>query len=97
MSPSCCRAAKDDSSPTSSTIFPSLSVKIVVPEKRISFPELGCGRFPMGKSNNGCPVCFPPPNQRATTNSFSAINGNGESSLKDISGNACPKKSASEL
>ncbi|KAJ3492693.1 hypothetical protein NLG97_g5208 [Lecanicillium saksenae] len=60
-------AMSADSSPSSSIIFPSLSLNMLVPENRISLPELGTGRLPTGKSKKASPVCVPPPNQRATT------------------------------
>lgn len=58
-------AKRADSYPVSSTILSSRSLKIVVPEKRISLPEFGRGRLPIGRPKHARPVCFPPLNRRA--------------------------------
>src|SRR6266446_5626114 len=88
MSPSCWRAVTPSSRPISSTIWPSWSRSTVVPVKCI-FRPVAAGSAPRRKSLKAGPVWVPPPSQRPTTESPSAIRSAAPQKLR--SGNALRK------
>src|ERR1700730_12469312 len=70
--PSCWSAVTPSSSPISSAILPFSIRSTVVPANRIVRP-LASGNAPTRKSLKAGPVCVPPPSQRPTTYSPSAM------------------------
>ena len=64
--PRCVIAVRPSSKPISSMILPSMTLRTVVPVKRILWP-LAAGRLPMRKSLKAGPVCVPPPSYWPTT------------------------------
>src|SRR3954470_12689447 len=86
--PSWVSAVTPSSRPFSSTILPSFRRNTVVPVKCILRP-VAAGSEPARKSLNAGPVCVPPPSQRPTTWSPSAIRSAVPQKLR--SGNAWRK------
>src|SRR5579859_732764 len=85
LRPSCWRAVTPSSKPISSTILPFSIRSTVVPVNRI-FRPVEALNDPMRKSLKAGPVCVPPPSQRPTTYSPSAIRSAAPQKLR--SGNA---------